>query len=197
MRASSLVLLSLVLWSGTASAKKPKGPTGPTAPGWYRADGWTADCYNPPDFGVMPEGPRRIAWNEARDAIVGQWRGERNDGVKFAEQSVTDLETVMMAKADRVTVVVQENWEQCKAAMSGGGVGAWEAWIPKIAAKAANSALRPLPSWRIMPPPTRPRTRASCEARARFAKKAGRIRFGTRELAQVVHAGPVDIPRPQ
>lgn len=131
------VLLGAAVVDAPAFAKKPKdgGASGPTAPGWYRASGWTADCYNPPDFGSMPEGPRRMAWNEARDAIVGQWRGERNDGVKFDDQVVTDLETVMMAKADRVTAVVQENWEQCKAAMSGGGTAAWGGWIPKIAAR--------------------------------------------------------------
>jgi hypothetical protein len=127
-----------LLHSGAALAKRPKEskePTGPTAPGWYRGPGWSADCYNPEDFAALNEGQRRVAWNIARDAVVGQWRGERDDGVKFGAQAATDLETVMMAKADRVTVVLQENWEQCKAAMSGGGVAAWEAWVPKIAAR--------------------------------------------------------------
>ena len=138
MRTTVLALIVGVLAAAPAAAKKPndaKTPAGPTAPGWYRGPGWSADCYHPPDFAAMAEGPRRMAWNEARDGIVAQWRGQRNDGVKFDEQMVTDLETVMMAKADRVTTVVQENWEQCKAAMSGGGAAAWEAWIPKIAAR--------------------------------------------------------------
>lgn len=138
MRTPFLVLIAGVLAAGPAAAKKPKevkAPAEPTAPGWFRAPGWSADCYFPPDFGAMAEGPRRMAWNEARDGVVAQWRGQRNDGIQFDEQVVTDLETVMMAKADRVTTVIQENWEQCRAAMSGGGPGAWEAWIPKIAAR--------------------------------------------------------------
>jgi hypothetical protein len=132
------LLLAGLLQVAPAFAKKPKEPkepAGPTAAGWYRAPGWTADCYYPDDFASMSEGPRRMAWNLARDAIVGQWRGQRNDGIKFGDQAATDLETVMMAKADRVTVVVQENWEQCKAAMSGGGAAAWEAWVPAIAGR--------------------------------------------------------------
>jgi hypothetical protein len=55
--------------------------------------------------------------------------------VQLKENAVTDLETVMLSKADRIETVARENLEQCKAAMSGGGTGAWEAWVTEIAGR--------------------------------------------------------------
>ncbi len=138
MRRTVVVALLLAATASTAWAgkdKKPKGPAGPTAPGWYKEAGWTGECWFPPDFSTMAEGPRRVEWNTTRESIMAQWRGERNDGVNFPTQTVTDLETAMLAKPERTTVVAQENWEQCKKAMSGGGTAEWQAWIPAIAAR--------------------------------------------------------------
>ncbi|MCB9699359.1 MAG: hypothetical protein H6738_21435 [Alphaproteobacteria bacterium] len=136
-RTVPLLLLSAVLassaWAG--KDKKPKGPTGPTAPGWFREASWAGDCWFPPDFSAMAEGPRRVAWNETREAMMSQWRGDRNDGVSFPNQAITDLETAMLAKPERVAVVAKENWDQCKAAMGGGGTTAWQAWVPDIAGR--------------------------------------------------------------
>lgn len=124
------LLVPLVLIPGDAFAKrnKDKGPAGPIV-GWHRESGWTADCWYPPDFSVMSEGAKRMSWQETRDAIVGQWRGERNDGVVLNDKHVESLETVILSKADRIETVAKGNLEQCKTAVSGAGNGAWEAWL--------------------------------------------------------------------
>lgn len=137
MRTRILVLTVLLAFTGTAEAgkkKKDKGPSGPTV-GWHREAGWTGDCWFPPDFASMPEGPKRMAWQETRDAMMQQWNGTRGDGVKFDEKVVEDLETVILSKPERTDLVARENLEQCKAAMSGRGTGEWESWIRALPAK--------------------------------------------------------------
>ena len=129
---AALMLLPLCLAvSGEALAKKPKKQKGPAAPivGWHREAGWTADCWYPPDFSTMSEGAKRMSWQETRDAIVGQWRGDRNDGVSLDDKHVESLETVILSKPDRIETVAKENLEQCKAAVSGAGNGAWGSWL--------------------------------------------------------------------
>lgn len=126
----SFLLLPLVLSAGDAFAKKPKNK-GPVAPivGWHREAGWTADCWYPPDFSVLAEGAKRMSWQETRDAIVGQWRGERNDGIKLDDKHVENLETVILSKPERIDTVAKGNLEQCKAAVAGGPTSAWESWL--------------------------------------------------------------------
>jgi len=127
------VLVPLLLIGGPASAKKPKPSAAPVV-GWHREGGWTADCWYPPDFSKLPEGNKRMAWQETRDAIVGQWRGERNDGISLTSSHVDGLETVLLAKADRIEAVAKDNLEQCKAAVApGGSSSAWESWLVKEA----------------------------------------------------------------
>ncbi|MEQ1501731.1 MAG: hypothetical protein ABMB14_05845 [Myxococcota bacterium] len=131
MLPAALVILAVV-GSADAYAKKNKAPPAPTV-GWVPTG--TGQCWVPPDFSGMAEGPKRVAWNETRDAIVGQWRGERNDGISMNTQHVENLETVVLSKPDRVETVAKENLEQCKAAMTGGGAGPWEQWVIEIAGR--------------------------------------------------------------
>jgi len=128
-RVAVAVLVPLLLIGGSASAKKPK-PSATPVVGWHRDAGWTADCWYPPDFSKMPEGDKRVAWQQTRDAIVGQWRGERNDGISLSGNHVDNLETDLLAKADRIEVVAKDNLEQCKLAVApGGSTSAWDSWI--------------------------------------------------------------------
>lgn len=130
----SLLALAVVA-SDVAHAGKKKKDTGPIL-GWHRDEGWTADCWYPPDFSAMPEGPKRVAWNETREMIIGQWRGNRSDGVKLNDVHVENLETAILAKPDRIEVVAKENLEQCKAAVAAGGSNsAWEKWVIEIAGR--------------------------------------------------------------
>jgi hypothetical protein len=139
VRPTSSVRLPVVLLipvalsvGGDALAKKPKKSKTPAGPvvGWHREAGWTADCWYPPDFAPMAEGAKRMAWQETRDAIVGQWRGERNDGVKLDDKHVENLETVILSKPERIESVAKGNLEQCKAAVAAGGSNTdWEKWL--------------------------------------------------------------------
>jgi hypothetical protein len=132
---TALAAMALLAFTTDADAKKPKGPSGPVV-GWHQEAGWTGACWYPQDFSVLAEGPKRVAWQETRDAILAQWRGERGDGVTLREQAVTDLETVMLSKTERVETVARENLEQCKTAMSSGGdTTAWEKWLIEIAGR--------------------------------------------------------------
>lgn len=115
--------------------KKNKEPAGPIV-GWHAETGWNGECYFPPDFSGMAEGVKRAAWQETRDAILAQWRGERNDGVSLNAQHVENLETIMLAEADRIETVAKENLEQCKAVMTSASTNsAWEQWIISIAGR--------------------------------------------------------------
>jgi hypothetical protein len=130
------VIVVLALASGDALAKKPKKnkgeDTGPKI-GWQNTG--SGQCWVAPDFSKMPEGTKRMAWQETRDAIVSQWRGERGDGVSLNSQHVDSLETILLADADRIESVAKENFDQCKAAMTGGGNEAWESWLVSVAGK--------------------------------------------------------------
>lgn len=129
------VLFLLTHDAALAGKKKKKEPAGPVV-GWQTEAAWSGDCYFPPDFSTMSEGVKRVAWQETRDAIMAQWRGERNDGVSLNSQHIENLETVMLSKADRVEIVAKENLEQCKAMMSGSSDNAgWEKWIVDIAGR--------------------------------------------------------------
>lgn len=132
----SVAIAVLVLAAPSAEAGKKKSKDSGPIVGWHKEESWTAECWYPPDFSAMPDGPKRVAWNETRDAIVGQWRGERNDGVKLNDQHAENLETAILGKPERIEVVAKENLEQCKAAVGvGGSNGAWEKWVIEIAGR--------------------------------------------------------------
>ncbi|MEQ1569810.1 MAG: hypothetical protein ABMA64_29510 [Myxococcota bacterium] len=126
----------MLVVSATAHAKKPKKePSGPIV-GWHREASWTADCWYPPDFSTMAEGVKRMAWQESRDAIVGQWRGDRNDGVQLNDNHVENLETILLSKAERIESVAKDNLAQCQAAVAvGGSNSAWDSWLVAVAGK--------------------------------------------------------------
>jgi hypothetical protein len=131
-----LVLLAasilVVGQDASAGKKKSKEPEAPKV-GWIPAGTNGGQCWHPPDFASMPEGPKRMAWQETRDQMLAQWRGARPDGVKFDDQVVDTVETVLLAKADRIELVSKENLAQCEKAMTGGGTAAWEAWVKSLA----------------------------------------------------------------
>jgi len=76
-----------------------------------------------------------MAWQETRDALVSQWRGERNDGVDFDDQLVEQVETVLLGQANRIEQVSRDNLAQCETAMKGGGTGPWETWLRALPAQ--------------------------------------------------------------
>jgi len=122
----SLALLLLPIGAEAGKKKKDKGPP-PT--GWQTQEGWAGSCYYPPDFAAMGAGDRRMAWQTTQNEIMGQWRGQKGDGVTFKEKAVTNLETTLWAKPERIDQVSKDNLEQCVSAMKKGDFGAWESWV--------------------------------------------------------------------
>lgn len=132
MRLAGLLLVALLL-PGVADAKRKKknldqADAGPKI-GWVKVGENGGSCYYPPDFGSMATGPKRMAWQETRNEMISQWRGERNDGVAFDDRHIETLETVLLGTPDRVEQVARENVAQCEKAMSGGSVDAWAQWL--------------------------------------------------------------------
>ena len=129
------IVVALLVVSTPAHAgknKKKKGEDAVPITGWHQEEGWTGSCYFPPDFAAMGSGDRRMAWQKTRDALMGQWQGVRGDGVKFDEKAVTNVETTLLAKPERIDEVSLTNLELCKEAMSAGSTVAWGNWFKAL-----------------------------------------------------------------
>lgn len=127
--AVALVLLSLSP-SAFAGKKSKKGAPPPPKVGWQSEASWgTGACYYPPAWASLTQTELKFEREKALDAMVSQWSGKRGDGVAFDEDLVTEVETVLLGRPDRIEAVSTKNLELCVAAMSGGGTGAWESWV--------------------------------------------------------------------
>jgi len=124
---ATILGLSLVfpLAAEAGKKKKKKGDDAPTEAGWFQG------CYNPPDFTGMPSGPKRMAWQATRDAIIGQWRGNQSDGISFDDRAVENAETALLAEPARIEAVSKQNFELCMAKNN----AAWGSWVKGLAGK--------------------------------------------------------------
>ena len=129
-----VILCPLMATHAFAGKKKKKEPPAPLA-GWNQVEGQTGACYHPPSFEEMGSGSKRIAWQDTRNEIMGQWQGERGDGVQFDNVSVVNMETALLAEADRIDAVSKENLKHCLVAMSSGSTAAWSAWFDDLYGK--------------------------------------------------------------
>lgn len=112
----------------TAPACKKEAPAPAEAPvGWYAEEGWSASCYFPPDYSELELTERRMARQAALEAMMSQWRGERDDGILVDGRIVEDVETTLLGYPDRIEEVSQQNLSYCKQVM--GGVPDTDEWI--------------------------------------------------------------------
>ncbi len=130
----ALVIVAAPAEAGKRKKKKKKGNDDAPKVGWVEyAKG---ACYHPPEFSEMPTGPKRMAWQDTRNAIMSQWRGERSDGIQFDDKVIDSFETILLGVPERIEKVAPRNLEQCLAAMEeGGNSAAWDAWMVSMQAE--------------------------------------------------------------
>lgn len=128
-----LAILSPLLATNAMAGKKKKNKA-PAAPmvGWNQIEGQAGACYHPPQFDEMTSGTKRLAWQDARNELMGQWQGQRGDGISFNGTSVINVETALLATAARIESVSQDNLKHCLSAMASGSTAAWESWFDDL-----------------------------------------------------------------
>lgn len=141
----SMVAMGLV--GAVAVACGPKKSAEPAAPlvGWHADEGDLGACYHPPDYDSLGRTDRRMMRIEALEAMMGQWAGERDDGVSFDETFITDIETILLRMPDKIEQLSVENLQHCKTAMSGKGMDDWKQWMQRLPRTlTAGECMRPL-----------------------------------------------------
>ena len=126
--------LLLALPLSAEAGKKKKAPEMPAEPGWFQQEGWMGECYRPANFESLATGPKRVAWQATRDAMIMQWGGGKGDGISFDPVAVEAAETALLAKPERIEEVAAKNLQLCMAAMSGKGGSEWGSWVQGLAA---------------------------------------------------------------
>jgi hypothetical protein len=118
-----------------AKPKKAKGPPPPPPVGWYKEEGWSGECFAPPDFEKLGEGDRKMERQKALEAMVAQWSGARDEAVKMTGTAAEDLETVLLGRPQMIEGVARQNRDLCVAFRKGGDLGDWQSAIKALPAK--------------------------------------------------------------
>jgi len=123
---------SLVLLPVLACGPKKTVVTAPVV-GWHAEEGWKGACYNPPGWESLEDTQRRIARQTALEEMKRQWRGLRQDGVQFTEETVDDVETTLLGRPEHIEMVSRRNLELCKQVMgAGASTGEWAEWMKSL-----------------------------------------------------------------
>lgn len=123
-----VVLSALVLASASCGKKPPAAPV--VLEGWHQLDGWQAACYFPPNY----KDSDRLTQNTVRDQIMGQWRGDRDDGFSISDSTWERIETALLGKPDAVKSVAKQNLDHCRRVMGGeSSMDTWKSWVNGLA----------------------------------------------------------------
>ncbi|MCB9792268.1 MAG: hypothetical protein H6741_06035 [Alphaproteobacteria bacterium] len=148
-RALTLSILAPAFITVAACGSKNVEPAPPPV-GWHTEEGWSGECYFPPDFQAMEDSEglaaRRIARMDVLTAMKSQWSGSRDDGVSLAPGPIEDLDTVLLGQPEDIERVSAENLTWCKKFMTGAADGAaWSSWMRGMPATlTAGQCLAPL-----------------------------------------------------
>ena len=141
-----LVLVPCLLVSVAGKKDKKKKKKGDDAPqvGWVAVgESETAKCYHAPDFEALTTNPRGLARAAAISDIIGQWRGERGDGVSITSKYAMDVETVLFGDPKDVEVIAAENTEWCEKRFAGTATDAeWSNWVATLPARLTKGECR-------------------------------------------------------
>jgi len=123
-------LLVLSFGADAEAKKKKKKRKGPPPTGWQEVEEGQPHCYYPPDWSTFNEIDRRMKRSEAMDEALNQWRGQRNDGVSMKEQTIDDVETVLLGRPEKIESFLADNLVQCES----GNTASWAAWTKGLKA---------------------------------------------------------------
>lgn len=129
-------MLTLLLLTQIAEAKKPKGPPPAPPTGWQKEEGWKGECYFPPDYEKLLEGDRKAARQKALEEMKRQWSGGKDEALVFDAGVVDDVETVLLGRPVMIEAISRNNLENCISVMKGGAdAGSWESWLAGLPSK--------------------------------------------------------------
>jgi hypothetical protein len=100
--------------------------------GWQREEGWKWSCLFPVDFEAMGPGDRRLVRQKTLEGLMGQWQGNRGDGIKFDAKVVMKAETVLLGAPEKIERAAQENVQRCIEAQNTGTTIAWGHWLADL-----------------------------------------------------------------
>jgi hypothetical protein len=125
---ASATLITLAACGG----KKQVEPSAPIV-GWHAEETWGGSCYFPPSYEELELTERRMARQEALQAMMSQWRGERGDGMMVDTRIIEDVETTLLGYPDEIEGVSRQNLEYCKSFMGvGGESSSWIGWLRNL-----------------------------------------------------------------
>ena len=121
-------MLFVLLACGPKAA--PATSADATPSGWHAMDGWSGSCFFAPDFSSMATDVADSKRRATASALALQWRGQRNDGVRFDSELVDEVEALLKDDPAQVDAVAAENLSYCRDLMSGAvGTLEWGSWL--------------------------------------------------------------------
>jgi hypothetical protein len=100
--------------------------------GWQREEGWKWSCLYPTDFEAMGPGDRRLSRQKTLEGMMGQWRGDRQDGIKFDSKVLMRAETVLLGAPEKIERAVADNVQKCIESQSTGTTISWGQWLSTL-----------------------------------------------------------------
>ena len=118
-----MILLAFALGCG---GKKTEAPP---PVGWHQEEGWSMQCYFPPEYESLAMMDRKLQRGEVLDAMIAQWDGSQTGGTHFGERTVEMMETILLGEPEKIEQVSRENLTYCKAVATGGSKDTWISWL--------------------------------------------------------------------
>lgn len=126
-------MLTLLLFTDLAEAKKPKGPPPPPPMGWHKEEGWKGECWFPAEYDKLLEGDRKLARQKALEQMKVQWSGGKDEALSFDAGVIDDVETVLLGRPVAIENVSRTNLEKCLSVMKDGkDAGDWQSWLATL-----------------------------------------------------------------
>ena len=116
----------------------PKKPAEPEKPkeGWNQEPESSVFCYYPPSFSSLSEFDRKEALGAAFDAMISQWKGERQDGISMSGELIESVEIIMLGDMSKVEGVARDNLSYCKQyAANKSAINPWKEWFSGLPSK--------------------------------------------------------------